>query len=47
MHHFSYSDLKIVQMTKVQGQDIHVLTDIMKSLCQMLASIHFPLQNMT
>lgn len=44
MHHFSYSDLELAQMTKAQGQNI--FSGHRQSLCQIFASNHFPLQDM-
>lgn len=41
---FSYSDLKLAQMTKAQCQD--TFTSHMQSFCIIVGSNHIPLQNM-
>lgn len=41
---FSYSDLEVAKIIKADIQDI--LTDHQQTLCQILASYHFALQDM-
>lgn len=43
MHHFSYSDIELAQMTN--AQDNYILTGHGQSLSQIYASYHFPLQD--
>lgn len=44
MHHLLSIDLELAQMIKAQGQDIFL--HHRQSLCQVINSNHFPLQNM-